>query len=469
MRTSVLRRVGRYSKETNQQGRIDETLNELALTLENPNWGINTELAVIDTILSMHPEIYELVARDFSGKVSRSLGRGDSPTIEQILRGALYKEMKDLTYRELEYAQKDSRICALFVKLEGRSAISVSVWQKYISMIKAETLEEAMVAINKVAQGEGLEDFSKVRQDSTAVETNVHYPTNNSLMWDCMKTIDRLLIKLQAESGGAIRIRKYRKQAKNNDGQINNTKSSEKRKGLFENQLKLLRTSMNQAEGMLAALTERGGVSDAVRALMGEIKALLSKAQKVYTMTHRHEILGEKVANEEKLFSIFEDHTDIIVKGAREASFGHKVNLTTGATSLLIDGRIVDGNPSDTQAYGGVIDRIRKNYGVVPRDLATDRGYASLANQRLARENIVFNKIVGTLKNLTSSMSMETRLKKWRSGIEAVISNLKRGFDIVRCEWKTRAHFDAKVYWSVVAYNIRVMTNLLIGRMQTAR
>ena len=55
---------------------------------------------MIDTILSMHPEIYELVARDFSGKVSRSLGRGDSPTIEQILRGALYKEMKGLTYRE---------------------------------------------------------------------------------------------------------------------------------------------------------------------------------------------------------------------------------------------------------------------------------------------------------------------------------------------------------------------------------
>jgi len=448
-------------------------LNELALALENPHWGVNTEFAVIDTILSMHPEIYELVARDFSGKASKSLGRGDSPTIEQILRGALYKEMKGLTYRELEYAQHDSRICALFVKLDGRSAISFSVWQKYISMIKAQTLDEVMIAINKVAQGEGLEDFSRVRQDSTAVETNVHYPTNNSLVWDCMKTIDRLLIKLQQESGGAIRIRKHRKQAKKTYGRINNTKSSEKRKGLFENQLKLLRTSMNQAEGMLAALTERGGVSDAVRALMGEIKALLSKAQKVYTMTHRHEILGEKVANEEKLFSIFEDHTDIIVKGARDATFGHKINLTTGATALIIDCRILDGNPSDTQAYGGVIDRIRKNYGVVPRDLVTDGGYASLANQRLARENgivnIVFNKIVGSLKNLTSSMNMETRLKKWRSGIEAVISNLKRGFEIFRCEWKTRAHFDAKIYWSVIAYNIRVMTDLLIGRMQTAR
>ena len=119
-------------------------------------------------------------------------------------------------------------------------------------MIKAETLEEAMVAINKVAQGKVLRISARC-QDSTAVETNVHYPTNNSLMWDCMKTIDRLLIKLQAESGGVIRIRKYRKQAKNNDGQINNTTSSEKRKGLFEKQLKLLRISMNQAQRVLAA------------------------------------------------------------------------------------------------------------------------------------------------------------------------------------------------------------------------
>lgn len=448
-------------------------LNELALALESPHWALNREFALIDTILSMHPEIYEWVGRDFSGKAGKRLGRQDSPTVEQILRGALYKEMKGLTYRELEYAQQDSRICALFVKLEGRSAISFAVWQKYISMIKAETLEGVMIAINKVAQGAGLEDLSKLRQDSTAVEANVHYPTNNSLLWDCMKTIDRLLLKLREESAGAIGVRKYRKQAKKNYGRINNTKSGEKRKELFGRQLKLLRTSLNQAEAVLDALTLRGGNSAAVCALMGEIRVLLPKAQKVYAMTHRHEILGQKVPNAEKLFSIYEEHTDIIVKGAREATFGHKVNLTTGATSLIVDCRILEGNPSDTQAFGGVIERVQKNYGVLPRDLATDGGYASLANQRLAWENgiinIVFNKIVGSLKNLTSSLNMETRLKKWRSGIEAVISNLKRGFDIFRCEWKTRAHFDAKVYWSVIAYNIRVMTDLLIGKMQAAR
>lgn len=190
-------------------------------------------------------------------------------------------------------------------------------------------------------------------------------------------------------------------------------------------------------------------------------------------MAYRHEILGESVPNEDKLFSIFEDHTDIIVKGRREAIFGHKINLATGTSSLIIDCRILDGNPRDTDAFVTTIDRIKTNYRVTPRDMTTDGGFASLENQRLAKNrgiiNIVFSKIVGSLKNLTSSLSMETRLKKWRSGIEAVISNLKRGFEIFRCEWRTRAHFDAKVYWSVIAYNIRVMANLLIGRMQTAR
>ena len=448
-------------------------LNELALTLENPQWAVNTEFALLDTILSMHPEIYELVRKDFSGKASKSLGRKDAPTIEQILRGALYKEMNTLTYRELEYAQHDSRICSLFIKLNGRSPISFSVWQKYISMIKAETLEKVMIAINKIAQAEGLDDFSKMRQDSTAIETNIHYPTNNSLMWDCIKTFDRLLVKLCEETGGVITARRYKKQAKNHFFKINNTKQGEKRKETFAKQLKLLRTSINQAEAALVALTSLRSVDDSVRAIAGEIKTLLPKAAMVYSMTHRHEILGEAVPNEEKLFSIFEDHTDIIVKGRRDATFGHKVNLATGKSNLIIDCEILDGNPRDTQAYGGVIARIIENYGVVPRDMTTDGGYASLENQRIAKGhgivNIVFNKIVGSLKNLTSSVSMETRLKKWRSGIEAVISNLKRGFDIFRCEWKTRAHFDAKVYWSVLAYNIRVMTSLLIGRMQTAR
>jgi IS5 family transposase len=279
-------------------------------------------------------------------------------------------------------------------------------------------------------------------------------------------------VKLAEQTGGVITARRYKKQAKKHFAKINNTKSAEARKETVKKQLKLLRTSINQAEAALAVLRTLRYADELALALAGELKTLLPKAEKVYSMTHRHELLGEKVPNAEKLFSIFEDHTDIIVKGKREAIFGHKVNVATGASMLIIDCEILDGNPRDTQAYVGVIDRIKERYGVTPRDMATDGGYASLENQRLAADrgiiNIVFNKIVGSLKNVTSSLNMETRLKKWRSGIEGVISNLKRGFDIFRCEWKSRAHFDAKVYWSVLAYNIRVMTGKLIVKPQAA-
>ena len=103
------------------------------------------------------------------------------------------------------------------------------------------------------------------------------------------------------------------------------------------------------------------------------------------------------------------------------------------------------------------------------KDCVTDGGYASLANQAHAQEkgitNIVFNKVVGSLQNIASSKNLETRLKKWRSGIEAVISNIKRGFNLARCTWKGWEHFVAKVLWSVIAYNIRVMTALVVKQI----
>lgn len=447
-------------------------LNDLKLQFEKELWALSPELAVMDTILNQHPEICEMVKDDITmGQESSSFGRQDMPTVEQIVRAAIYKEMKNLTYRELEYAQHDSRMCSTFIKLDERKALSFEAYQKYISRISGESLNKVMIAINRIAIGEGLEDCKSIRTDGTVVETNIHYPTNNSLIWDCIKTIDRLLKKLK-DSGVDIKPRSYKKQAKKTHYKINNTKKKEEREEEFKKQIKLLRSSINQAERALTATLPKT-IEDWIeaQAVIKELKGLLPKAEKVYDISWRHEILGESVPNKEKIFSIFEDHTDIIVKGAREVEFGHKVNLAGGKSNLILDCRILDGNPADATIYGDVLDRIQENYGIVPRDIVTDGGYASKDNVRIAQGkgiiNIVFNKIKGSLQNIVRSKNMETRLKKWRSGIEAVISNLKRGYELFRCDWKTRAHFDAKVYWNVIAYNIRVMTGALLAQMQT--
>lgn len=197
---------------------------------------------------------------------------------------------------------------------------------------------------------------------------------------------------------------------------------------------------------------------------------LLPLMEQVYKMTYRREILGEKVENDKKLFSIYELHTDIIVKGAN-VQFGHKVNLSTGKGNLILTCQVLEGTPTDSSIFKPTVDQFISAYGKVPRDCSCDGGYISKTNIAHAISsgitNVVFGKIVGSLENRASSLNMETRLKKWRAGIEAVISNLKRGFNLFRCNWKGKPHFKQKVLWSVIAYNIRVFTSLILGKLQS--
>jgi len=439
---------------------------DLKLKFESPDWSKNPEFGLIDTVLENHPELYGIVANDItSGHKETGFGRGDKPTVEQIARAAMYKEMKGLDYRELEYAQSDSRICANFIKLDERKPFSFSMFQQYISKITAESLDKFLVALNKIAISEGLEDVKKLRMDSTVVESNIKYPTNNNLVWDCIHESHRLLEHL-AEECERLDWRDYRKAAKKVHFKINNTKGAEVRTELFRKQLITFTKCINQVSNIIKKKvnTVRGVI------LLDELKDMLLLMEWVYEIVHCKEILGEKVDNEDKLFSIYEMHTDIIVKGQRDIQFGHKVNLATGSGNLILDCDVLKGNPADTTLYQPTMDRIIERYGITPRDSSTDGGYASTANLDYAKDkgiiNIVYNKVRGCLQNCCTSKNIETILKKWRSGMEAVISNLKRGFNLRRCNWKGWEHFQAKVYWSVIAYNFRVMTSLVIQQIQ---
>jgi len=439
--------------------------NELILKFESPDWSRNPEFGLIDTIFELHPELFYILQDDITkGEKESDFGRKDVPTVEQILRAAIYKEMKGLDYRELEYAQSDSRICANFIKLDMRKPFSFQMFQKYISKIKVTSLSKLLVEINKIAIGSGYEDIEKIRQDSTVVESNIHYPTNNSLVWDCIKESDRLLgyLKEEITSLGYI---DYTKSAKRTYFKINNTNPGDKRIALFHKQLITFTKVINQTSN---AIKKKSG-SIAAMSLQMSLEKLLPLMQQVYDMTYRKEIEGEVVPNDQKIFSIYELHTDIIVKGSREVQFGHKVNLATGKSNLILDCEVVRGNPSDSTLYQPTIKRVIKNYGIVPRDSASDGGYATIDNAKFSRRkgivNVVFNKVVGSLRNIVTSYNMETRLKKWRSGIEATISNLKRGFNIFRCNWKGWGHFQSKVLWSILAYNFRVLTSMTLVRI----
>jgi transposase, IS5 family len=439
--------------------------NEWILRFEQPNWASSPEFGLIDTILETHPHIINLLKEEIIRKESENeFGRKDTPTVEQIVRSAIFKEMKGMEYRELEFAQEDSKICGMFIKLDQRHPFSFQVLQKYISRIRAESLHKILVEVNKIAIEEGFEDVSKLRQDSTVVKTNIHYPTNNSLVWDCIRVSHRLLEALKKEVEG-LDYTNYLKGAKKTYFNINVTKSADKRLVLFQKQLAVFTKTINQVSNAI----KKKAVTLTGMLLQMELEDLLVDMEQIYDIAYRKEIQGEAVHNDEKLFSIFERHTDIIMKGSREALFGHKVNLATGQSNLILDITTLEGNPSDKNQYRPTIDRVIKNYDKVPRDIATDGGYASLDNLKYSQGkgivNIVSNKIVGSLQNVTSSKNLETRLKKWRSGIEANISNWKRGFNIRVCTWKGWLHFQAKLLWSALAYNFRILTVLMLKKM----
>ena len=440
--------------------------NELKIRFEQPLWALNPELALFDTIIEYNPDLVKLIEGDVKVDLKlNNLGRKDTPTVEQILRAGIFKEIKKLDYRELELAMYENLTFKLFMKLDDRVPFSYSTLQKYISKISEENLRKIIIFVNSMAITEGKESVEKVSPDTTVVATNVHYPTNNSLVWDCIKTATRLLKQYKAEQTqkkideDQKRREKRLQDAKKLNYIINNEKTAKKQKTLFDSYLKIFGEVINEVA--LLIITENKKDKN-----LRKLSDLLPLMRKVKENAYRFQILGEKVENSDKIFSIYEKHTDIIVKGQRDYEFGHKVMITRGTSNFILDYEVYHGNPNDKLLYQGTIGNVIKNYTVIPNSASSDGGFASNENLEWSAKkgivNTVFTKVTQSMKNIVESAEVETLLKKWRSGTEAVISNLKRGFGLQKVVWEGFERFSAKVAWSVLCYNLRVFSNLLI-------
>lgn len=435
--------------------------NELKLRFDTPIWGLHPELALFDILLDKNPHFVKLVSDDvLFGLKESNFGRKDSPTVEQILRASIYKEIKRLTYRELEIDMYDSKICSMFLRLEENQGYSYSVMQKYISKISEKSIKSIILEINRIAISEGIETVDKVSTDTTNIETNVHYPTNNSLVLDCIETATRLLKRIKKDrKDDNDRLDEQRKTAKKLNYDINNSKK-ENLPSLFDPYLVILKSLI------LESFTSVRNNSTQIKA-KPELKKFLPLMIKVYRNAYKLQIKGEKVANSDKLFSVHETHTDILVKGKREVEFGHKALIARGSSGMILDHDVFEGNPSDKGLLVPSIQKILDNYARIPESSSADGGFCSQENldkcKSLGLTNIVFTKVTNSLKNIVSSLEIERILKKWRGTTEAVISNIKRGFDLQRVLWEGFDNFCSKVAWSVLGYNLRVMVNRMLG------
>ena len=147
--------------------------------------------------------------------------------------------------------------------------------------------------------------------------------------------------------------------------------------------------------------------------------------------------------------------------------YGHKINLATGRSGLILDVVVETGNPADAERFLPMLERHIARHGQPPRQIASDGGYASADNLNQAKalgvSDVAFHKKGGLgIEDMVKSRWVYRKLRNFRAGIEANISCLKRAFGLARCTWRGLAHFKAYVWSSVVAYNLALCARLTL-------
>ncbi|MBA2670137.1 MAG: ISNCY family transposase, partial [Gemmatimonadetes bacterium] len=344
-------------------------------------------------------------------------------------------------------------------EVPGRSTLAENV-----KKVRAETLEHINRLLLGHAKAAGVEKGRKVRIDATVVETNIHTPTDSSLLYDGVALLARLLGKARELCGYTL-WSDHTKRAKRRMLAVQNSRTAAKRLAAYRDLLKVARRTLGYGEGALEQLASAGDAGAKLRAKLDEA-GLWMRA--VIGQTERRVLRGETVPAEEKVVSFFEPHTDIIVKDRRETYYGHKVTLSGGASGLILDAVIESGNPADSTRAVPMIERQREIYGRVPRQASLDGAYASRANllavKGMGVQDVCFAKSRGLeITEMVKSTWVYRRLRDFRAGVEGMISYLKRAFGLDRCTWKGHLSFGSYVWGSVVSANLLTLARHLLN------
>jgi IS5 family transposase len=386
---------------------------------------------------------------------------------EQVVRAAVVKQMLSLSYDELAFRLGDSLQLRAFCRLSPADEAPVkSTLQSNIGAIRAETWEAMNKSLMKDARARKVEDGRWMRTDTTVVESNIHHPLDSSLLWDGVRVLTRIMLRAH-EKYGTTRSN-FRRRAKRRSIAILNAVRMSQRIPLYRDLLKVTRKTVHAAETAAKELSAAGAIVYAAQ--LGQFLPLVKR---VIDQTERRVLHGESVPVEEKVVSLFEPHTDIIRKDRRDTYFGHKVTLSTGRSGLVLDLVIEEGNPADSTLTLRSAQRHQKLYGIAPERVAFDGGFASKANleglKASGTAEVCFSKPAGVpVDKMTSTPRVRRILKRFRAGIEATVSFLKRSFGLSRCTWKGLPRFRSYAWCSTVAHNLLTAARLLVARATAA-
>jgi IS5 family transposase len=413
-------------------------------------------------------------------KKSRTRGRPGTPA-EVVLRMLLLKHMRDLSFEELSREVRANLVYRQFTRIGGGKVPDDKTMGRLARQLRPEVIRQLHDRIVVIAKEEGIVQGRKMRVDTTVVETDIHYPTDSSLLGDGVRVLTRAMKKVDsiaAEAGAKLRDRsrsvKLRVLEIARAARSKVPQSQEKLKKAYGKLLDATSRVVGQAKRFSEEIAQgvkrsadilQQAVLDGVHK---EIDTMLPRVQQVILQT-RTRIFGGETRAEGKILSLFEPSTEVIRKGkaGKPNEFGKMVKIQEAENQIVIDFEVYQQRPSDSDLLIPSIETHQQKLGCTPRLVAADAGFYSASNEAAAKEKGVKQVSVPNRSTKSAERRREQKKRwfrngqKWRTGCEGRISVIKRRHGLNRSRYKGEAGMKRWVGFGVIADNL-----INIGRMR---
>src|ERR1700747_1416479 len=443
---------------------------------------LETSLAAIADFLDEHEKIVEAIRGDLRCGLKRHGPGRKGLTAQQVLRSLILMRVKNWDYRELRERIADGLTLRRFTDFNAQPVPKHDAFQRAFTRLTPQTLKLVNELLVQAAVAMGLEDGSKLRVDTTVVATDIHHPTDNTLLWDVVRVVTRRADIIERPIKGFRNRTRAARRRMLAIQRMTTTQRQTQQRGKYRELIGIAEEVVERARRGLRH-TRKVRAKDvpsqlALEELRRQIEHYCGLGERVIDQSGRRVLQEEQVPNAEKIYSTFEPHTDLIMRGKvrTPVEFGHKVFLAESAQGLITQYEVLNGNPSDENHVEPSLSRHEATFGSAPRLYGSDRGFFSEKNLAACERSGVAvvcipqrgGKKTGERKAHEKSREFK-KGQRFRAGIEGRISVLFRGRGMKRCLAEGRARFELLVGAAVFVNNLLIIASLLKRRSSDQR
>jgi IS5 family transposase len=424
-----------------------------------------------------------LVQQELTRRVKKSKTRGRPGTpAEVVLRMLLLKHMRNYSFEELSREVRANLVYREFTRVGGGKTPDDKTMGRLARQLRPEVIRQIHDRIVAMAKEEKIVQGRRMRVDTTVVETNIHYPTDSSLLGDGVRVLTRAMKKIGSiagEAGAKLRDRsrsvKLRMLEIARAARSKVPQSQEKLTKAYGTLLDATSRVMGQAKRFSQEIAQ--GIKRsadilqqaALEGLRKEIDTMLPAVRQVVQQT-KARIFGGDTRSEGKILSLFEPSTEVIRKGkaGKPNEFGKMVKVQEAENQIVIDYEVYQQRPTDSDLLIPSLQTHQEKLGRTPHLAAADAGFYSAKNEKEAKEKGVKRVCVPNRSTKSAERKREQRKRwfrngqKWRTGCEGRISVLKRRHGLHRSRYKGDEGMKRWVGLGVIADNL-----INIGRLKS--